>query len=308
MELIARGERARALAERWPAERGFDLDPEGWWRLLHAAEQEPEQDSPASAAVWEALWRDDPDLTPAAWASNGPQPPGGEPLNPFLDAERYSKREASLALAYFDRQAGSLLHAAIRAESIPRWWDTPYLLAQYGTVRAEASRFLRATGLGSDRDYDSGTAFEGDWHPELSPLDPQLPPNRLEDIQVALTRLLLIGHSATTAQILPPLLASIEGEPSVPLEEQTRIAQFAMQRFGAGRRAVSALRSVASAGAPTRLRPARPHGPATPGATMARARTITPILLGTLLGSSSSARRRARRKDKAGPQPLGIDS
>lgn len=303
MELIARGERAQALAERWPADRGFELDPDGWRRLLQAAEQEPEQNTPASAAVWEALWRDDPHLTPAAWARNGPQPPDGEPLNPFLDAERYIKQEATLALTHFDRQAGSLLRAAIRAESVPRWWDTPYLLAQYGTVRAEARQFRRANGL----EGDGGTAFEGGWDAEMSPLDRRLPPDRLEDVQIVLTRLLLIGHPATTAQILPALLASIQEKPSA-LFEQTRIAQFAMRRFGARRRAVTGVRSVASAGAPKRPWPARPDGPATPEPTAARARTITPILLGTLLGRSSGTPKRTRRKDSAGPQPMRMDT
>jgi hypothetical protein len=302
-ELIEQGERAYALAERWPAQRGFELDPDGWRRLLQVAEQEPEQDSPASAAVWEALWRDDPHLTPTAWVTDGPQPPDGEPLNPFLRAERYSKREATLALTHFDPQAGSLLDAAIRAESVPRWWDTGHLLAQYTTAQVEASQFLHAYSLEGD---SGGAPSDGGWGPELSPLDPELPPNRLEDIQVALTRLLLIGHSATTAQILPSLLASIQGEPGTSLVAQTRIVGFAMQRLGVSRRALTGARSAVKAGVPMRLQRVRLDEPAVREPIAVRARTITAILLGTLLGGSQS--QRTGRKDSAGSQPTRLNT
>ncbi len=293
-ELIARGERASALAERWPAQRGFELDPDGWRRLLKAAEQEPERDSPASAAVWEALWRDDHHLTPAAWVKGGPQDPDGEPLNPFLHAERYREREAARSLSRLDRQAGSLLDAAIRAESVRRWWDTPHLVIQYGAVHAEADQFLRAYGL--ERESDSGIASDGR-DAEPSPLEPQLPPNRLEDMQIALTRLLLVGHRATTTQILPPLLATVQGEPGAPLE-QTRIVQFAMRRLGPGSRVVTAARSAASASVPA-LR-----GRAKSEAAALRVGTITAILLGTLFGGS----RDTRSKDSRDSRPMRLDA
>lgn len=303
-ELITLGERSNALAERWPAQRGFEFDPDGWRRLLQAAQQEPEQDSPASAAVWEALWRDNSDLTPAAWVNDGPQPPDGKRLNPFLRAEYYREREATLALTDLDPQAGSLLDAAIRAESIPRWWDSRHLLAQYTTVRAEASRFMSAHGLEGD---SSGAPSDSAWSTELSLLDPQLPPNRLEDIQIALTRLLLIGHDGTTSEILPPLLASIQGELGTVLIEQTRIVAFAMRRLGAGKRALTAARSAARACAPIRPRRVRPDELAKREPTAPRVSTITAILLGTLLARNPSTRRRTGRKDSAGSQPMRLN-
>jgi hypothetical protein len=190
---------------------------------------------PVSAAVWEAIWRFDPGLTPDSWATEGPQPPnGGERLNPFLEPGGFVEGEPVATLARSDAEAASLLEAAIQAERIPHWWDTAEVLHRYLAVLMDSERFL------ADLMYTTGLPSADDRELPAGLDSPDLPPNLLDDYEVALTRLLLIGHPPTTRQILPTLLRTQVTADGTSMLEQIRVTAFAMSRLRFGRRMTGA--------------------------------------------------------------------
>jgi hypothetical protein len=180
------------------------------------------------------MWRLDPALTPRAWAEQGPQPPGQRSLNPFLGFDDLSEEESVAIVAELDPRAAALLEAAVQAERVPDWWATADVLRRYLTVHAESERFM------SDLRSRTRLPSTSDQRPSLALDDRSLPPNRLDDYQVALTRLLLVGHPSTTRQILPVLLVTQARTDGTTFLERVRVARFAMGRVQTGARATSA--------------------------------------------------------------------
>jgi hypothetical protein len=162
------------------------------WRVLvdGAANEASSPQRPISAAVWEALWRVEPNLEPE-WSETGPAELGpslGSP-NPFLRG-RYADRDEWVAQATeTDGEAGDLLQSAFRAEKLHSWWNPEELLLQH----AEAWVTYAAWEAQRGRESESPSAED--------------PGQQLERLEQSLTRIILVGHAPTTVYVVPELLA-----------------------------------------------------------------------------------------------------
>jgi hypothetical protein len=299
-ELIDRTQ-AEELAESWP-------DPASWRELVRMASVEPASYKPISAALWEALWRADPRVTPERWATEGPQPPGIERLNPFLTEELFGQDDPVGRLARADIQAADLLEAALQAERVPQWWEVAGVLDRYLGLRMESTRFVAELISELHPTPISSEARRSGWEPSFALDDPSLPPNLLDDYEVALTRLLLIGHPDTTRKILPVLVQVRGTTTSSPVVEQIRVTEFAMSRLRFRQRVMAGARTAARVSRRTQLVShrvptaidrelyvgrTREHPPS-------RLTSLAAVLVGTALGTQGTQPVRARAK--SGPQ------
>lgn len=218
------------------ARRLWDESPQdpGLRRLIEGAQASESRRTPIAAALWEWMWRLDPGLTPQRWAEDGPQPPEQGALNPFLNFEDLSETESVAVVAELDSSAAALLAAAVQAERVSDWWATGDVLRRYMTVHADSERFMSDLRSRTRLPSTSGR------HQTLVLDDKFLPPTLLDDYQVALTRLLLVGHPATTRQILPVLLVTQATTDDTTFLDQVRIARFAIRRVQTRSRATSA--------------------------------------------------------------------
>lgn len=249
---------ARRLRDESPQDPGLR-------RLVEGAETSEPRRTPIAAALWEWMWRLDPGLTPQRWAKDGPQPPEQDALNPFLNFEDLSETESVAVVAELDLSAAALLEAAVQAERVSDWWATGDVLRRYMTIHVESERFMSDLRSRTRLPSTSGR------HQTLA-LDDELPPTQLDDYQVALTRLLLIGHPATTRQILPVLLVTHATTDDTTFLDQVRIARFAIRRVQTRARVTSARMTARVV-----VRP-RPYGvPLREPQTVARRTQRTPV-------------------------------
>jgi hypothetical protein len=245
-----------AHAERDPTAEGWG-EPARWRRLVNTAREE-RGPGPVTASIWEILWRSHPDMTPPAWRHEGPLPPErrrGEPLNPFLpelshdDAAIWVKR-----LAELDVTAAEFLASAIRAEAFIDWHLDEFALRQYASAWVETAKDSReGDERARERLFDDISEIHDDerWSIDLFGIEPPVSPHDvLEECEIRLTRLLLIGHGETTQHILPEFLAlSSEGEGDDTTLLQAEELQLALsrlrplERLSVGRAVLASLRS-----------------------------------------------------------------
>ena len=267
------------------------------------ASVEPASYTPISAALWEALWRADPGVTPERWAMEGPQPPGIERLNPFLTEDLFGQDDPVGRVARVDAQAADLLEAALQAERVPQWWEVSVVLDRYLALRMESTRFVELISELYPMRVSSQARRSG-WEPPFALDDPSLPPNLLDDYEVALTRLLLIGHPDTTRKILPVLVQVRGTTTRSPAVEQIRVTQFAMSRLRFRERAMAGARTAARVSRRTQLISRRVPTSIDRELSVGRTREHTPsrltslaaVLVGTALSTQGTQPLRARAK------------
>jgi hypothetical protein len=228
-------ERARSnevLDKTWPGVRP-------WQDLVEHASAE-EDSPPVSAAVWEALWRVDPELAPH-WMVDGPEQVGpelGSP-NPYLQPATRPDRTWVGQVAEVDIEAADLLATAIRAEQVGKWWNPEGVLQQHAIEWAEyvdrAQPAAAAEPRGQvERVRPEGFASFGGGLGLL--LDRGNDPDeQLVAVEEALTRLLLVGHPATTQYVLPELLA-FSSVGSAASTAELQVLHTALERFSGTQR------------------------------------------------------------------------
>jgi hypothetical protein len=180
-----------------------------------------------------------------------------EALNPFLPKRDDERAAAWVAqLSDLDPEAAEFLAAAFRAERAERWYEPELALARYGEAWVKNAEYLHERGaearerLSLDFAEVSDTA-DGRFESEVDQtgLASTSPDDVLDECEVRLTRLMLVGHGPTTRYILPELLAiSTKDEHESTLLEVQEV-QVALSRFRPFQRlavATDVLRIVAS--------------------------------------------------------------
>ena len=107
--------------EVWPR-------PHSWADLLAAASEESDDFAPATAVIWETLWRFDPALTPQSWKDDGP-PAEDDHLNPYLSKPLLETDvQAVYQLESLDAEAAEIYAEAARAERLQEWPNASRLM------------------------------------------------------------------------------------------------------------------------------------------------------------------------------------
>jgi hypothetical protein len=207
-----------------------------WRDLVNYANGEPVGARAVSAAVWEAVWRVDPDLEPQ-WTQSGPAVLGEElrSPNPYL-RERSPESDWIGQATRVDPEAGALLATALRAEGVECWWNPEAVLRQHAQAWVKYATWEREA---------AGSATDGKGVVESSTAETRRRQTRqtdrdygelVEQLEECLTRLILIGHPPTTQYVLPELLAfDLVGSGSGSFGELNAI-RVALSRLRAGER------------------------------------------------------------------------
>jgi hypothetical protein len=218
--LVERARHHPAIAEYWPGERA-------WTEVVdHAAKEEPGF-TPLSSVLWEVLWRLDPHLVPPDLRLKGPPEEPGAPwwLNPFLLEPTSSVHIDTVAsLHEFDAEAADLYASAVRAERLAEWPSPSALVAgaveAHEKQRVDERELMSMNGVDAPRPADFGA--KPGWVPNM--LEDLGSADALDDYELALTRLMLVGHGTTTRRLLPAVL--VLGPPSGPDTFLTEVDVF----------------------------------------------------------------------------------
>ncbi len=238
------------------------------------------------------MWRWDSRITPKRWSHDGPDP--REQLNPFLPA-RSSFVDPRPEPPLPDPLASALVESAIQAETLPGWWDPVTLVERYERLRTLSEPYLQAWSERYEGDFRElfEPRLEHEWSEAL--------PDLLDRHEVAMTRLLLIGHPPTTRSLLPPLLGVMAEQADGPVWELVRVTELAMGRLPLARRLATGTRvSFRLLGNLQNLR-TDPESELYPGDRLALAATVA---IGTGRGRRRTAATKAPSHVETTRQPL----
>ena len=210
---VAQDPKLRELVRAWDPDTELD-------RLVADVDQDP-----VAAALWDVLWRFEPDLNARLGAVPSASP------NPFLaEQERLSAPELAewpLIVADRDHEAARILAAAIRVERDQAWSNADRMADRYaftldmvdqpapeagrrdahpGVTRPDTPPPDAESGAGASdgarvQTLERPSAPEGRaWGLAVSVASD--PAAQLEHMQEVITRLLLLGHPDTTLRVL----------------------------------------------------------------------------------------------------------
>jgi hypothetical protein len=196
--------RSRALRVRWvPTVWRGD-----WARFLQQADREPAfEPAPLSAAVWEAVWREDVRV-----GSREVGVVSGWSPNPYLSGLPFSERaEWVETLRRVSPDASELVSVAIRAEGTEEWSDAEVLsrrISRDAFALAESLDYARAPTEFSDFEREPQFGFGRGLQRQRS--DDLASEQSAVARQQAATRLLLVGDAQATRRLLPTMLAYLQ--------------------------------------------------------------------------------------------------